>query len=172
MRKQGLSLKLDCKTPSPALHAFSFYLTTPSLVTGHMSIPAETQNLMRLLSQVILADGHIHASEIEALVSGVRELALKDDTGNLLSASQIRQWFHDYGQELDEIWAEMPKDVALTHLILSLADWPEKDAVVKVLENISLSDAEFHIKEKTLISIVRAYWQFEGLDAPGAKIDI
>lgn len=135
-----------------------------------MIISADTDNMMRLLSQVILADGHIHKSELIAFISGVQELGLADQSGAVLSADQIRAWFEGYKLELNKTWSTQAKDVALTHLILSLAEWPNKQAVVDVLAKISVSDAEFHIEEKTLISIVRAYWQYEGLDAPGATI--
>jgi uncharacterized tellurite resistance protein B-like protein len=135
-----------------------------------MIISADTDNMMRLLSQVILADGHIHESELIAFISGVQELGLYDQSGAALSADQIREWFEGYKLELNRTWSTQAKDVALTHLILSLAEWPDKQAVVDVLAKISVSDAEFHIEEKTLISIVRAYWQYEGLDAPGATI--
>lgn len=135
-----------------------------------MSISEDTQKMMRLLSQVILADGHIYDEEIEALVKGVAELGLTDQSGALLSAEQTRAWFKAYLQELNDTWSTEKKDVTLTRLILSLANWPDKQAVVKTLEAISLADANFHTEEKLLISIVRAYWQYEGLDAPGAKI--
>ena len=135
-----------------------------------MIISADTDNMMRLLSQVILADGHIHKSELIAFISGVQELGLADQSGAVLSADQIRSWFEGYKIELNKTWSTQAKDVALTHLILSLAEWPNKQAVVDVLAKISVSDAEFHIEEKTLISIVQAYWQYEGLDAPGATI--
>lgn len=136
-----------------------------------MTIPAKTQKLMQLLSQVILADGHIYETEIDALVQGANELGLKDQSGALLSKKVIRKWFNEYLQDLNKTWSTMPKDVALTHLILSLAEWPNKMAVVDALEKISLADADFHIEEKKLISIVKAYWQFDGLDAPGSTID-
>jgi len=98
-----------------------------------MSIPAETQKMMRLLSQVILADGHIYATEIQALALGAVQLDLKDEAGHV---------------------------------------WPDKQSVVDVLENISLADANLHREEKLLISIVKAYWQYDGLDAPGARIEV
>lgn len=135
-----------------------------------MSIPAETQKLMRLFSQVIIADGHIHKTEIEALVQSAITLELKDETGALLSAELIQSWFDDYLQELNEKWSTEKKDITLTRLILSLAEWPNKQAVVEALENISRADDDYHIEEKTLISIVKAYWQFDGLNAPNSKI--
>ena len=135
-----------------------------------MTIPENTQKLLRLLSQVILADGHILDTEVNALVKGVADLALTDDEGQLLSADVVRDWFAGYLDELNAHDSKEPGDVAITRLILSLADWPEKQAVVDTLESISLSDADFHIEEKLLISIVRSFWQFEGLDAPGATI--
>ena len=135
-----------------------------------MQIPEQTQKMLRLMSQVILADGHILQSEVEALIAGVRELKLSDATGAALTVSQIREWFDAYLVELNETWSTEKKDITITRLILSLADWPDKQTVVDVLTKVSLSDAEFHKEEKLLISIVKAYWQFEGLDAPDAVI--
>jgi hypothetical protein len=88
----------------------------------------------------------------------------------LLSADDIGSWFKGYLQELNETSSTESKDVALTRLILSLSDWPNKEATVTTLENISLADAEFHREEKYLISIVKTYWQFDGLDASGSTI--
>jgi len=133
-------------------------------------ISSETDMVMRLLTQVILADGHIHKTEVEALVRGVRQLALKDNFARDLSEANIRDWFDDYKRILNADSSSLRQDVALTYIILKLADWPEKQAIIDVLTDISRADSDFHIKEKTLISIVRAYWQFEGLDAPNAKI--
>lgn len=137
-----------------------------------MAIPRDTQKMMQLLSQVILADGHIYATEIEALALGAVHLGLKDEKGQILSEALTRQWFDDYLQDLNTTWSTTPKDIVLTQLILSLAEWPDKQAVVDVLEKISLADADLHREEKLLISIVRAYWQYDGLDAPGARIEL
>ena len=135
-----------------------------------MPIPSETQKLMRLLAQVILADGHIYDSEIDALIQGVQDLGLTDETGDVLTEPQVRDWFSMYLQELNKTWTTESKDIVLTRLILSLAEWPNKQAVVDTLVKISLADEKFHMEEKTLISIVKAYWQYEGLEAPGATI--
>ena len=135
-----------------------------------MIISDNVQNLMRLLSQLIFADGHIFPSEIEALISGVQDLGLEDTAGQVLAPAQIRNWFAGYMQDLNESPSSAPKDVEITRLILSLAEWPDKQSVVEALEKISVSDADFHKEEKILISIVRAYWQFEGLDAEGPTI--
>jgi uncharacterized tellurite resistance protein B-like protein len=135
-----------------------------------LQIEPLTDTLMRLLTQIILADGHIHATEVDALVRGVQRLGLTDKFARDLTEANIRDWFDDYKHSLNADTSPLPQDVALTYMILKLADWPNKQAVIDVLTEISLSDADFHIKEKSLISIVRAYWQFEGLDAPNAKI--
>lgn len=135
-----------------------------------MTISPDTQNMMRLLSQVILADGHILQSEIEAFVKSVQTLNLSDETGAALTGQNIRAWFDAYLVALNETDSLEPKDVAITRLILSLAAWPDKQSVVETLENISRADADFHMEEKLLISIVKAYWQYEGLDSPGSTI--
>ena len=141
------------------------------MVTGHMTIDTETKKLMQLLAQVILADGHIHKTEIDALVRAASVLELKDMSAHLLTPEKIRSWFDEYLLELNETWSTAPKDVTLTRLILSLADWPDKQAVVDALQDISLADADYHRNEKRLISIVKTFWQYDGLDAPGSTID-
>ncbi|MEP3890331.1 MAG: hypothetical protein ABJN69_07670 [Hellea sp.] len=114
---------------------------------------------MQLLSQVIVADGNIYGEEISALAQGVIELGLTDASGVLLSEENIRRWFEGYLQELRGIWATQAQDVTLIHLILSLSEWPDKQAIINTLEKISLADADFHKEEKLLISIIKAYWQ-------------
>ena len=135
-----------------------------------MSIPIENEKILRLLTQVILADGHIYPSEIEALITGVQDLRLTGSDGEILSGDQLRAWLDGYLQELNETWSTEDPDVTLTRLVLSLAEWPDKQAVVNVLVKISLADDSFHIREKTLISIVKTFWQYDGLDAPGSTI--
>ena len=135
-----------------------------------MKTSAQTQKMLRLLAQVILADGHILETEIRALAQGARELALTDENGRPLTAQDIQNWFDDYLDELNRSRSKERKDLALTRLILSLSEWPNKEAVVETLEKISLADSHFHRDEKTFISIVKAYWQHDGLDAPGSKI--
>ena len=135
-----------------------------------MNITTDTRKMLQLMSQVILADGHIYDSEIEALVGGASQLGLTDLSGQALETDQIRAWFNAYLQELNENWSAENKDIVLTRLILSLAEWPDKQAVLNTLIKISLADDSFHLEEKTLISIVKAYWQYDGLDAPGSKI--
>ncbi len=135
-----------------------------------MVVTPDTHKMLQLLSQVILADGHIYETEIEALIKGVGDLSLKDQSGVALSEIQIRVWFNDYLQALNETWSTENKDVTLTRLILSLAEWPDKQAVLNTLIRISMADDSFHLEEKTMISIVKAYWQHEGLDAPETTI--
>ena len=133
-------------------------------------LDSQTDMMLRLLTQVILADGHILPSEVQALIAGARKLNLKDKFGTELGDADIESWFSAYQLRLNAETSSLRTDIALTHLILKLSDWTDKQAVINVLTEISLADEDFHIEEKKLISIVRAFWQFEGLDAPGAKI--
>jgi uncharacterized tellurite resistance protein B-like protein len=127
-------------------------------------------NLMELLTAVILADGHIFPSEVEALIRSADHLKLENQLGYPLTGLEIKVWFEAYKMRMNAETDPVRPEIALTQLILKLSDWPDKQAVIDVLTEISLADANFHLKEKTLISIVRAFWQFEGLDASGARI--
>ncbi|NNE57044.1 MAG: hypothetical protein HKN36_02955 [Hellea sp.] len=135
-----------------------------------MNISPDTQKILELLAQVIVADGHIHSSEIDALAEAAKSIGLTDQQGALLKEAEIKHWFISHTEEISAFHDTDNSDIQLTRLILSLSNWPEKQKVVDALGAISRADHEEHMEEKLLISIVRAYWQFEGLDAPGATI--
>jgi len=127
-------------------------------------IDGDTQKVMELLSQVIVADGHIYKSEIEALTECASSIGLADTSGKLLTEDFVRGWFESHSAQISSFRADDNSDINLTRLILSLSDWPKKQAVVDGLIAISKSDGLMHTEEKLLISIVRAYWQHDGLD--------
>jgi len=135
-----------------------------------MILSSDTQKILELLAQVIVADGHIHSSEVEALTEAAQSIGLVEKNGARLEHGEIRKWFEDHTKEISAFRESDNSDVQLTKLIISLSEWPEKQKVVDALGAISRADDEVHMEEKLLISIVRAYWQFEGLDAPGATI--
>lgn len=135
-----------------------------------MQILNDTDKVLRLLSQVIVADGHIFDTELEALGSCALDLGLKDQAGMPLTEAFVRDWFARHAVALSAFRDASNSDIELTRLILSLADWPDKRAVVDALTKISRADGNMHMEEKLLISIVRAYWQYDGLDADGATI--
>ena len=137
-----------------------------------LQIDSQTDTLLRLLSQIILVDGHVHSSEMDALICGVRRLSLQDSFGRDLSDADILGWFEDYKRSVDAGTSSVPQNVALIHIIMNLADWPDKQGVIDALTEISVSDANFHIEEKSLISIVQAYWQFEGLEVSNTRIEV
>jgi len=65
------------------------------------------------------------------------------------TAQEIQNWFETYLDELNRSRSKERKDLALTRLILSLSEWPNKQAVVETLEKISLADSHFH-REKII----------------------
>jgi len=81
-----------------------------------MKTSVQTQKMLRLLAQVILADGHILDTEIEALAQGARELALTDKNERPLTAQEIQNWFETYLDELNRSRSKERKDLALTVL--------------------------------------------------------
>jgi len=123
------------------------------------------ENMMQLLSQVIISDGHIYHTEVKALASGAKRLGITDQAGQTLSDKQCLDWFRTYLDDLNQIVPAEPHDVIITKLVLALTDWPDKHAVVQTLEDISISDGEYHKKEKNMLALVKTFWQYEGLEA-------
>ncbi len=133
-------------------------------------IPVVTQKILELLAQVIVADGHIYETELQAFANCAGDIPLLDNQGNRISNDFVKGWFEAHSGQISAFRASDNSDVDLTRLILSLADYPDKQAVVDALIKISRSDGDEHLEEKLLISIVKSYWQYDGLDAPGSTI--
>ena len=123
-----------------------------------LQLAPQTQSLLRLLVQVIVVDGHIFDTEIQALKRGVAKLGLTHQNGIALSETDIHDWFEAYKGEYKSEHSPLNNDVALTHLILDLSDLPNKKAVIAILIDICLADENYHKEEKTLISTIKAYW--------------
>lgn len=119
---------------------------------------------------MIVADGHVFESELEAFSACAADIPLLDNNGNRVTPDFVRGWFEAHSAQISTFRSNDNSDIDLTRLILSLSDWPEKQAVVDALIKISRSDGDEHLEEQLLISIVKAYWQYDGLDAPGATI--
>lgn len=133
-------------------------------------IPVVTQKILELLAQVIVADGHVYETELEAFAVCAKDIPLLDNKGARISVDFVRGWFEAHSGQINSFRANDNSDVDLTRLILSLAEYPDKQSVVDALIKISRSDGDEHLEEKLLISIVKSYWQFDGLDAAGSTI--
>jgi len=133
-------------------------------------IPTLSQKILELLAQVIVADGHVFPSEIDAFASCAADIPLLDNAGKRLSTDFVRGWFESHATQISAFRQDDNSDIQLTRLIISLSEWPEKQAVIDALSKISKADGNEHIEEKLLISIVKAYWQHDGLDASGSTI--
>ena len=136
------------------------------------SIPVQTQKVLELLAQVIVADGHVLESEIMAFTECTALIPLYDLDGVQLTETFAKSWFQQHSEKISRFRDDDNSDIELTRLILSLAEFPAKQHVVDALQKISRSDGHEHMEEKLLISIVKAYWQHDGLDAPGSRIEV
>ena len=139
---------------------------------GELGQMLDTMNdkVMRLLSQVIFSDGHVFPSEVNALVEGAQRLGIQDKTGKPLTDDQCKIWFQAYMNELNNNDRTEPHDVVITKLVLSLAEWKDKASIVETLEAISLADSNFHQNEKRMLSLVKTFWQYDGLEVPRPTI--
>ncbi len=124
-----------------------------------LNIDTETENILKLLCFVILADGHIYAEEIDALSECSNTIGLMDKQGHPLSREVVQKWFYAQKTTLSESNSDTDRDIILTRLILKLADYPDKPKVVEALQSISAADGIIHREEKLMTSIVKAYWQ-------------
>lgn len=128
-----------------------------TLVLNNM-ISQTTHDVLKLMSFVILADGHVCPSEIDAFVQCAKQVPLYDTDQVLLDDRFLTHWFHQNQKAISEAVLSSESDVELVRLVTGLSGLPNKDDVVKAMIHIGYADGYLHETEKVMISIVRAYW--------------
>ena len=122
------------------------------------TISQTTHDVLKLMSFVILVDGHVCPSEIDALVQCAKKVPLYDSDQVLLDDRFLTHWFNQNQKAISDTVLSSERDVELVRLVTGLSGLLNKDAVVKALIHIGYADGHLHGAEKVMISIVKAYW--------------
>lgn len=121
-------------------------------------IDAATEDVLRLLVYVLVADKKIHQEEIEGFVQASLSLELVGTDITLLSRAWLFDWFL-HNCEAIRAESESPDiDGKIAHLFVRLQSWPNKPGLLEALRSVAASDGQYHLTEKVLIALAAAYW--------------
>jgi uncharacterized tellurite resistance protein B-like protein len=118
----------------------------------------QVNNVLRLLTFVIVADAKIYQKEIDAFLAAADGLDMSDRDGKRLSRTWLFEWFLQYCENIRAESTLPNVDTKLVKLFVRLQSWPTKQQLLAALCKVAAADGHFHINEKVLIALAAAYW--------------
>lgn len=125
------------------------------------NIDPSTEDVLRLLVYVVVADKKIHQDEIDGFLKAASSLNLIGSDQNLLDRGWFFDWFLHNCEDI-RANARLPEmDNEIVHLFIRLQSWPDKIGLLTALRSVAASDGEYHLDEKVLIALAAAYWDLK-----------
>lgn len=124
-------------------------------------IPKDLDNILSLLAVTIIADKRVFAAEIQAFVKATTQLKQALLIEPKLSEAKLLSWYEMNKDDLTEKVHSPYFKTWFYDCLDSLADLPDKSALLKAMGDISLSDGELHVSERALIVLAKLHWKME-----------
>lgn len=116
------------------------------------------EKILTLLGVMILADGRVRESEVDAFVEGVRVLQANFEPGDASPDHAIRGWYDYHASRLRELSQSEPFETAITPLLADLSELPNRQLLLDQLGVIADSDLHRDPTERDLLTLAAAFW--------------
>jgi len=118
----------------------------------------QINDVLRVLSLVIVADGRVLKEEVDALANEAHKLIAQIDEGVFFTKSMAVDWFHNNRTTIS-LTLSSNNSLKLTSIALRKIDFFEnKRALYFSMQRIAHSDNEYHSKENEVIQLAAKYW--------------
>ena len=128
---------------------------------GKDVVSSELQSYLSIISLSIFADGYVRASEVESFMSAAHKLSAFKDKSFAMSDIQLLAWFNKNKIKIMTLTnSDNYQDWLYEHLAV-ITDKDDQRAILSIMKEISVSDQDYHLREKALISFIARYWNIE-----------
>lgn len=124
-------------------------------------ITKDLDDVLSLLGVTIIADKRVFSAEIEAFLKAAKDLKLARLIDPKLSEARLLAWYEMNKDDLTEKVHSPYFKTWFYDCLDSLADLPDKSALLKAMGDISLSDGELHVSERALIVLAKLHWKMD-----------
>jgi len=123
------------------------------------------QNILNLLTVVIMADNRVYKEEVDAFTSSVVKLNKKLSPDIFMTPKMAFDWFVDNRDRIQAVIAGEDKHDRVDGLILRLGDLPGRNDILRTMFAIAKSDSDYHNNERHVVKRAAEIW---GLPMPRA----
>lgn len=117
------------------------------------------ENVLQLLTVVILVDEKVYPEEVETFSKAVRNISEQIDPNILFTQSMARDWFKANRETILLKLGEVGAKAMINGAIQNLRNFPGHKDVFFNMIRIAHSDQEYHNKEHAVIKIASDVWK-------------
>jgi hypothetical protein len=124
---------------------------------------SELKDILSLIAATVFADKRILTSEIDVFITSTLKLDIVKQLEPNISEAKLKAWFKRNKDDINQRLATPYYKDWLYEILDRLKDVPNKEPILKVMEQISIADQEVHVSERTLIALSERYWRENGI---------
>ena len=123
----------------------------------------ELDDVMTLLAIGIVADGRIANEEVTVFKKAITQIKLSNSEIELPTEEAAITWFTKYQQDIRSIvfGPQSSFENRLKGLLDNLSVHIRPDALIHILQMISIADGEVHSRETQLILFIKHHWHMK-----------
>jgi len=118
----------------------------------------ELENILRLVSIVILADKKVYPEEVDVMSSQILKLCSEIDRDLFVTKKMAGDWFRMNRATLESALGGPYRNDFIHSALISLKDTSYTGSLYNLILKISNSDGEFHEKERSLAILAQRLW--------------
>lgn len=124
---------------------------------------SELNDILMLLTVGIFADKRIHSSEVLVFMKSVSRIKLSTRDIPEISEAKALSWFEMNKDHVRHIFTVPTEEFEawLIPILERLAVHADKDALLKLLDEIFEADQEIHISETALMTLIKRVWKLD-----------
>jgi uncharacterized tellurite resistance protein B-like protein len=115
------------------------------------------EDLLRLMSLMVIADGRVLEEEIRVFVFRMMELRRKLAPDLMFSEGLVRDWFAAHREEISE-HTDAERTVYLMSALSGLDDFDRHKMLVESINAVARADGHRHDREMEIISTAAERW--------------
>jgi len=121
----------------------------------------DTLDTLHLLASAMLIDNVVRDREVDVFSQAVQAFNCLDQNDVPISAEAAKVWFREHHEDLHGLYGDTQNNIALTKLVIRLQDRSQADKTdhIEAIRAICHADSEYHVNERILISLIKAYWE-------------
>ena len=118
----------------------------------------EWQNIMTLLTVIILADKRVYKEEVDTFVKTVKSLNDSISPEIFMTEGMAFDWFKSNRMRVSNMLVGPNVDRNIKQIIANTHKVPGKSHILRAMQSIARADSDFHKNEQTIIDRAAQGW--------------
>lgn len=121
-------------------------------------LSSHADDILTVLALTVFADKQVKQAEIDSFVQAANRLQLLRDIEPRMSEARLLAWFHNNKVKIISKMNSTDFELWYKSCLDRIQNVKDKNALLSIMGQISIADAEVHVNETALIIITARHW--------------